>query len=193
MMKQYFASAEAKMEEKEMIEELERMERKHKEGEPQTMTSILQEDQREKEDKSSNKKTPSPPKKKRMKLQTDCDIGSSPALRKTVKKPKIEDKILQKMTPSPTKKIKRSQHLPSAGKKSPTTKKTTSNLTKKIKPPMIPCPGSKLQELHMELRNDSKDGNGTKVKKARMKIEEKLRREKRAELLEKIRKIRKIR
>ena len=188
LMKQYFASAEAKTEEKEMIEELERIEKEQQEGEPQTVTSILQEDQRKKEtdiqeiiSKSSNKKTPSPPKKKRMKLQTACDIGSSPALRKTTKKQKMEDKILQKMTPSPTKKITKSPHLPSARKKSPT-------ITKKIKPTMIPCPDFKLQKLHLELGNNSKDGNGTKVKVARMKIEEKLRKEKRAKQLEKIRK-----
>ena len=67
-----------------------------------------------------------------MKLQTACDIGISPALMKTAKKQKMEHKILQKMTPSPTKKITNYPHLPSARKKSPTTKKATSNITKKI-------------------------------------------------------------
>ena len=53
---------------------------------------------------------------------------------------------------------------------------------------MIPCPDFKLQEVHLELENNFKDGNGTKMNVAKMKIEEKLRKEKRAKLLEKIRK-----
>ena len=120
-------------------------------------------------------KTPSPPKKRRVKRDNICEIGSSPALRKTCKMEKTEIKFIQKKMQSPTKKITRSPHLPTAKKniqpphkKSPAKKKT---------PAMNTSPATKIQE-----------GNGSKVKMARMKIEEKIRKEKRAKLIDQIRK-----
>ena len=168
MMKQYFASAEAKNEEKEMMEELERIETEQKEVELQAMPHIIQEDQKkikpvvqEVTSTQSSKRTPSPPKKKRMKPNKTCDIGSSPALRKTSKLQKTEDKILQKTIQSPTKKITKSPHLPPA-KKNTLPKKSPAK--KKI-PTLTPCPDLKLQEKNLEPGcnpNKSKDGNGTR-------------------------------
>ena len=108
-----------------------------------------------------SKRTPSPPKKKRMKPNKTCDIGSSPALRKTSKLQKTEDKILQKKIQSPTKKITKSPHLPPA-KKNILSKKSPAK--KKI-PTLTPCPDLKLQEKNLEPGcnpNKSKDGNGTR-------------------------------
>ena len=120
-------------------------------------------------------KTPSPPKKKRVKRDNICDIGSSPALRKNRKMQKTEIKFIQKKMQSPTKKITRSPHLPPAKKNIPPPHKKSP--AKKKTPAMNTSPATKIQE-----------GNGSKVKMARMKIEEKIRKEKRAKLIDQIRK-----
>ena len=153
MMKQYFASAEAKNEEKEMMEALERTEsnQKDEDEEPQEELETTEEDQKKEEPPvqeavhtEASMKTPSPPKKKRVKRDNICDIGSSPALRKTCKMEKTEIKFIQKKMQSPTKKITRSPHLPPAKKNIPPPHKKSP--AKKKTPAMNTSPATKIQD-----------------------------------------------